>query len=172
MASVQKVAAGPGLFTWGDIAADRDTCARALPGHTEKLYELGYEFTVPLHRLMSKDDPHGALLGEKRVGPRGITYRCALREIEGAYADGAKPSQIGLPAFKGAAPKPKKRKADELMTLSAAADASATYARPAVPASECLAMLNRLHAFASAKGVATSDVWMHSEAINWDSAEP
>lgn len=132
-----------------------------VPGQAEKLYEAGYEFSVPLHRLMSKDDVYGTLLGAKGVGPLGLVYRCALREIEGAYAEGAKPSQIGLPPYKGA--KPKKRKADD-----AEDNPPAAYTRAAVSAAECKEMVRRLEGFASAKAIPLGEVWMHQGAASFE----
>lgn len=160
LASIKVAAAQPGrLVTWGDVAAVHNGGAIAIPGQAEKLYEAGFEHAAPLHRLMSKDDVYGCILGAKGVGPNGLVYRCALRELEGAYAEGKQPSLVGLPAYTGG--KPKKRKADEPPPPPA-------YTRPAVPAAECLAAVGRLRAFAAAKGIDAADVWTHAEAATFE----
>ena len=86
--------------------------------HLDVLYKKeGLEFEIPIHRVMSTNDAYAKVDGEIGLGllQYGLNdesrrvYKCALREIEGAYTPGDEPSKKGLPPQK--AKKPKKRKA-------------------------------------------------------------
>ena len=107
--------------------------------------EAGLEFKMPIHRVMSSKDEYGknddtgaGLLTFGLSRDKRRSYKCALREIEGAYEKGKEPSVKGLPEAKDFGKK--KRKADE----------EAPEDIKAVPAEEMAALVFKMKTYAGA----------------------
>ena len=100
---------------------------------------------MPIHRVMSQKDPYGknddtgaGLLTFGLSRDKRRSYKCALREIEGAYEKGKEPSTKGLPEATDFGKK--KRKADE----------EAPEDIKAVPADEMAALVFKMKTYAGA----------------------
>lgn len=100
---------------------------------------------MPIHRVMSSKDPYGknddtgaGLLTFGLSRDKRRSYKCALREIEGAYEKGKEPSVKGLPEATDFGKK--KRKADE----------EAPEDIKAVPAVEVAALVFKMKTYARA----------------------
>ena len=91
-------------------------------------------------------------------GPRRI-YKCALREIEGAYKPGDEPSKKGLPPQK--AKKPKKRKAG---AEEAVEEAPPVVLAP-VPADFVRAVVERMAKYRFDNGVAPAELYRHGPEL-------
>jgi hypothetical protein len=107
--------------------------------------EAGLEFKMPIHRVMSSKDEYGknddtgaGLLTFGLSRDKRRAYKCALREIEGAYEKGKEPSVKGLAEAKDFGKK--KRKADE----------EAPEDIKAVPADEMAALVFKMKTYAGA----------------------
>ena len=107
--------------------------------------EAGLEFKMPIHRVMSSKDEYGknddtgaGLLTFGLSRDKRRAYKCALREIEGAYEKGKEPSVKGLAEAKDFGKK--KRKADE----------EAPEDIKAVPAEEMAALVFKMKTYAGA----------------------
>ena len=99
---------------------------------------------MPIHRVMSSKDPYGknddtgaGLLTFGLSRDKRRSYKCALREIEGAYEKGKEPSEKGLPEATDFGKK--KRKADE----------EAPEDIKAVPADEMAALVFKMKTYAA-----------------------
>ena len=146
------------------------TCCRALPGFLKAFYAReGMQLEIPLYLIANKGDLFGTCDdGDGRVGPLGIVYKMALRELDGVYEDSKKkPSVDGIPAVKPKkAPKAKKVESDadvqqpeKKKRKTAAAAPLSVYVRDAVPAAECLVMFELLREYAEANGVAKGELY-------------
>ena len=107
--------------------------------------EAGLEFKMPIHRVMSSKDEYGknddtgaGLLTFGLSRDKRRAYKCALREIEGAYEKGKEPTTKGLAEAKDFGKK--KRKADE----------EAPEDIKAVPAEEMAALVFKMKTYAGA----------------------
>ena len=115
--------------------------------------EAGYEFKMPIHRVMSQKDPYGknddtgaGLLTFGLSRDKRRAYKCALREIEGAYEKGKEPSTKGLAEAKDFGKK--KRKADE----------EAPEDIKAVPADEMAALVFKMKTYAGRRALRAQGV--------------
>ena len=157
--------AGTGkVMSYGDIVKRQGSGgALAMAKQRDVMYEqYALQFVLPLHRMMSANDLYAQVDGVHGVGPLGRVYKCALRELEGAYGppeNGKAPSEVGLPPnakpAKAWPPKtPKsgtKRKQPE---DSSTADASA------VSPAECAAMVEKI-CNASKQAHPAGEPWMN-----------
>ena len=110
--------------------------------------EAGLEFKMPIHRVMSSKDEYGknddtgaGLLTFGLSRDKRRAYKCALREIEGAYEKGKEPSVKGLAEAKDFGKK--KRKADE----------EAPEDIKAVPAEEMAALVFKMKTYAARRAL-------------------
>ena len=98
---IESIGSGE-LKGYGELSASSWAASR----QRDVLYKKdGLEFELPLHRVMSNDDKYACVDNEFGLGliehalndESRRVYKCALREIEGAYAKGDEPSKKGLP---------------------------------------------------------------------------
>jgi len=93
-------------------------------------------------------------------------YKVALRELEGAYPDGAEPSSLGLPVpSKPARPWPKKKQSKKRKLGDGDGDAAEATLPGSVSASECAMMVTKLKAHAEMHRLEYDELWKHGAAI-------
>ena len=154
------------LKGYGELAGKG---ALAASGQRDSFYKKeGLEFEIPLHRLMSTNDKYACVDGEFGLGliqyglndEQRRVYKCAIREIEGAYTPGDEPSKKGLPPQK--AKKPKKRKAG-------AEEAEEAPAPPVVlapvSADVVRAVVERMAKYRFDNGVAPAELYRHGPEL-------
>ena len=139
---IESIGSGE-LKGYGELPASSWAASR----QRDVLYKKdGLEFELPLHRVMSNDDKYACVDNEFGLGliehalndESRRVYKCALREIEGAYEKGKEPSVKGLPEATDFGKK--KRKADE----------EAPEDIKAVPADEMAALVFKMKTYAGA----------------------
>lgn len=139
------------LATLADVAKATGRSRAEVASDLELLYATeSCEHELPLHRLMSVDDPYARADGQRSMGRADRVGKCVLRELEGCYAmlGEARPSVAGLP------PPCKRPLISDCGRASPAVPA-------AVPAKACRKMLLRLTEHAAAQGFPHAELYRY-----------
>ena len=161
------------LLEMGSIAALRvnskggiGSCCRTLPGHLKKLYAIeGAQHQLPLYLIANAGDVYGTMdNSDERVGNLGITYKCALRELDGIFILGSEPSEVGIPASKiKKIPKPKKKEIDQTdappKKKRKIKAAKPIYYRPEVNNEDVKVMVNAMEKFAKSNNIKVGEMF-------------